>query len=116
MYRLLVLGIVACVSSLSVGCGFGDMSLHEVDPEAAPQHPTWHDHIEPIMYLRCTACHEGGQNDAVFDTCTQLKRRERSFRLTTFEEKSMPPGGADRLSAWEVLAIERWFEQGAPCE
>ncbi len=104
-----------------VGCGFGDRSLEAVDPEAAPLEPTWSADIEPIMHLRCTACHapdaQTGEVDGYgFETCAKLKKNESEFRETTFDEKTMPPGGAERLTAAEVLAVERWFAQGGNCD
>ena len=98
------------ITALLWGCGFGDQTLDEVDPGAAPLEPTWSAHVEPIMYRRCTACHsedaQPGEVDGYgFETCDKLKTHEEEFRESTFEEKTMPPGGAERLTSAEVLRV-----------
>ena len=117
MRRMLVMS--AALTLLS-GC-FGDQTLDQVDPEAAPMHPTWSEHIEPIMYARCTACHAPdampGEVDGYgFETCEKVKRFEEELRESTFIEKTMPPGGAPRMPSWEILTMERWYAQGATCD
>ncbi|MFN3199062.1 MAG: hypothetical protein ACE366_11745 [Bradymonadia bacterium] len=102
-------------------CDAGDATLEEVDPEAAPANPTWSSHVERIMVVRCTACHaedaQSGEAEGYgYETCEKTIRNWEGFVETVVEEKTMPPGGADRLTSAELLTMQRWYEQGAPCD
>lgn len=105
------------------GCGEGTGTLEEVDPEAAPMQPTWSEHIAGILEERCTACHSedsqlGEASGYGYDTCEKTKRSEnwRGLIETGLESKTMPPGGADKITPAEALALTRWWEQGAACD
>lgn len=103
------------------GCGTGDLTIAEADPEAAPAHPTWSMHIEPIMEFHCVACHDpggqaGAQEGYAYHTCEATRRGWGELVETVFEESSMPPGGAMRLQPWEELTLLRWREQGSSCD
>lgn len=97
------------------------MTLEEVDPNAAPQSPTWSSHVHRIMVARCTACHspnaQPGEVDGYsYETCADTRRGWGGIVETVFEEKSMPPGAADRLTSAEILTLKRWRQNGSPCE
>ena len=114
--------LMLCLSALTLwGCGMGDATLDEVDPEAAPANPTWSAHVERIMEVRCTACHDpdaqpGEASGYGFETCEKARRYEDPFIRTAIDEKTMPPGGAERLTSAEALTMLRWYAQGAPCD
>ena len=105
------------------GCGFGDATLEELDPEVVPERPTWSTEIRPLMDLYCTACHaEDAQPGAVgglgYDTCEKTKSRRnwRGIVNSVFESNYMPPGGAPRVTEPHVLMLKRWKRAGFPCE
>ena len=114
-----------CVGALLVliGCGEGAGTLEEVDPEAAPLQPTWSEHISGIMEERCATCHAqesqlGELEGRSYGTCEEVKRPGNWQGLVTtgLERKTMPPGGADKITPAEALALRRWWSQGATCE
>jgi len=111
-------GLVAVVFGFA-GCGLGDASLDEVDPEAAPASPTYEAHIAPIMEDYCTACHgadSGGEGRGVrYDSCAQVVRNWRGLRETALDGRSMPPPTAYVLSSADRLTLERWWEGGHAC-
>ena len=104
-----------CLTAFVVGCGFGDASLDEVDPAAAPESPTYADHIAPIMEDYCTACHGGEGRGVRYDDCAQVVRNWRGLRSTALEGRSMPPPTAYSLSSADRLTLERWWEGGHAC-
>ncbi len=104
-----------------VGCDQGDLDLLDVDPEAAPATPTWSAHVEPILHDRCTACHGdeaqfGAAEGWKVDTCERARAGFHDIWETAAVGRSMPPGGANRLMAWELLTLQRWHEQGGRCD
>lgn len=104
-----------------VGCGTGDLTIEEADPEAAPPTPTWSMHVEPIIEFHCVACHDpngqaGAQEGYAYDTCEATRKGWGGLVETIFEEDSMPPAGAMRLQPWEELTLLRWREQGSTCD
>ena len=112
--------LTACLLTLG-GCAFGDGTLADLDPEAAPARPTYVAHVAPIMARYCTACHApdaqpGEQEGYGYETCAKVRRNWRGVEETVFESSSMPPGGAVRVSAPEKLALARWWAQGGRCE
>lgn len=103
------------------GCQMGSDPLEVVDPNAAPERPTWSTHVKPIMVYYCTACHApdaqtGAQEGYAYDTCDATRRGWDGVREEVFDASSMPPGGAPRLRPWELLTLARWWEQGGTCE
>ena len=119
---LLFRGLVLCLLVLGA-CGEGVGTLDEVDPDAAPLNPTWSEHISGIMEERCAACHAedspvGETEGYGYGTCEKVKQPGNWNGLveTGLEKKNMPPGGADKITPAEALAIERWWEQGATCD
>ena len=92
-----------------------------VDPEAAPEEPTYSEHVSVIMDLRCTACHaedaQPGEAEGYgFDTCAKVKRAWGPLWNTVAVSQTMPPGGAERLTSAELLTLQRWREQGGRCD
>jgi uncharacterized membrane protein len=109
-----------CVALLSA-CVFGDGTLDEVDPAAAPATPSYTAHVAPIMERYCTACHaEDAQPGEVegygYETCAKVRRNWGGIVETTLDSSSMPPGGAVRVSSPEKLALQRWWAQGGRCD
>lgn len=117
---LLLTGALAL--TLGAGCvPAGEGTLLEVDPDAAPARPTYTEHVAPLMEHYCTACHApdaqaGEQEGYGYETCSKVRSNWWPLVETTFEEKTMPPGGAERVTSAHQLTLERWFEQGAPCD
>ncbi len=101
------------------GCAFGSDPLEVVDPAAAPERPTWTQDVQPIMDYYCTTCHSpsGALNVGVsLDTCDNTRRSFGSVWSTAADSKSMPPGGALRVSSYDLLILDRWHAQGATCD
>lgn len=116
--RHLILSAVALAVS---ACAFGDGTLAEIDPAAAPAQPTYFEHIAPIMEAYCTACHAadaqpGEQEGYGYETCAKVRRGWGGIIETVFDSASMPPGGAVRVSEPEKLALARWWAQGGRCD
>lgn len=112
---------VLLAAALLTACGDGTLPLEEVDPDAAPAEPSWSAHVEPILQFHCVACHDpdgpiGAEDGKAFDTCDATRRNWRDLEEAVFEEGSMPPGGAMRLQSYELLILQRWHDQGAPCD
>ncbi len=114
--------IVAMALALVLGaCVAGDGTLEEIDPEAAPLNPTYSQHVAPLMDLYCTACHaEDAQPGEIegygYETCDKVRSGWEDLVETSFIEKTMPPGGAPRITSAHQLLLERWFDNGAPCD
>ncbi len=105
---------------LMTACGGGEGLLEEVDPEAAPANPTYAEHVAPIMDRYCVACHsedaQPGEVDGFgYETCRKVRQNWGSVVWTVFETKTMPPGGAQRVTSVDQLTLQRWYEQGADC-
>ena len=102
-------------------CAFGDGTLADVDPAAAPMQPTYTAHIAPIMVRYCTACHasdaQPGEVEGYgYETCDKVRRNWGSIEETVFEKDNMPPGLGRRVSEPERLALNRWWAQGGMCD
>jgi hypothetical protein len=101
------------------GCGLGDGDLADVDPVAAPLHPTYEAHIAPLMEAYCTACHaagEGGEGGEVrYDGCKWVVRNWAGLRSTALDGRSMPPPTARVLTSADRLTLERWWRDGHAC-
>jgi len=99
------------------GCGWGDRPLSAVDPEAAPQHPSYDD-IQRIVQHDCVPCHGGSVNTQPdLSTCDHIVAHVSDIRRTVLESGSMPPGAWPRLGERDKLMLQRWMEDGAqaPC-
>lgn len=118
-----VLGVWALAMGLSwsIACVSGDAPLSVVDPDAAPRVPAYEAHIAPIMERYCTACHaadaQPGEVDGFgYETCQKVRRNWGGVIWTVFETRTMPPGGAQRVTAADELTLQRWYDQGARCD
>ena len=87
-------------------------------------HPTFSEHIAPIIYKNCTPCHRPGSAGTFnFVTYSDVKKHAKTIALTV-ESRLMPPWPADPsyahfrdekiLSEDEILLIKNWVEQNAP--
>lgn len=99
------------------GCAFGDASLAEVDPGTLPARPTYAEHIRPMMDFYCAACHDpdgqiGAQEGIDLTRYDDIVDEFEEIAEQVFEERTMPPGGARRLSARDEEILARWAEQG----
>ena len=113
--------IVVCVCLGLSACVSGDGTLEQIDPEAAPTVPTYTGHVGPIMDRYCTACHaedaQPGKVDGYgYGTCLEVKENWGSIVWTVYETKTMPPGGAQRMTSADKLTLQRWYRQGAQCD
>jgi hypothetical protein len=124
--------LAALVALAGTACGFGTLSLEEVDPDAIPPNPTYSQDIAPMMDYYCVACHDakgqiGAQGDDKRKAATPYgDDGGEGIDLTSFEgvvgefeeveetilERSMPPGAARRLTARDEAILFRWAEQG----
>ena len=111
--------VVGLLGLTLAASGAGDAALEEVDPAAAPESPTYAEHIAPIMEDYCTACHSAdssGEGGGVrYDTCRDVVRNWRALERTAFDEKTMPPPTAYTLSSADVLTLKRWWEARHVC-
>jgi mono/diheme cytochrome c family protein len=89
-----------------------------------PQQVTWSEHVAPILFQRCVACHR--PNDvAPMSLLTYKEARPwaKSIRQTV-TTRQMPPWDADprygkfsndiSLTDEQVAVVARWVDQGAP--
>lgn len=108
------------------GCAAGDRTLAEVDPQAAPLHPTY-DQVFAIVESNCAPCHGGGSavdkredgegDDLDYASCLGIQNGIDGLRSTVLEGGSMPPGAWPRIAERDKLLLQRWIEDGAcsPC-
>ncbi len=111
--------VVALLPLLACAEGVGPLDV--VDPDAAPAHPTYNTHVAPIVDYYCVSCHSkdaqpGAVDGYAYDSCAQVRDGWHDFYETTVTKKSMPPGGALRVTSTEALILTRWYAQGAECE
>jgi uncharacterized membrane protein len=130
-------GVLALLALAS--CGSGSRSLLEVDPEAAPLHPTYEE-VVGILDRKCVPCHRGGGGLALglsatdraglatpsstaedggdYSTCQGIEAGLGGLLSQGVERETMPPGALPRLTEREKLIIVRWIDQGAcsPCQ
>ncbi len=117
------IGLLLLTCLFALGCGEGDGTLEEVDPLAAPLVPTWSEHVSVILETRCAACHSedsqiGEAEGYGYGDCATTKEPSNWNGLVEsgLKAKNMPPGGADKITPAEELALMRWWEQGAVCD
>src|SRR5262249_38946363 len=86
--------------------------------------PTFSKDVAPIIYARCTPCHQP-DGDRPFGLLTYDDVRRRAQLIATVTAKRyMPPwkpdgdspaiAGSRRLSDAEITTIDRWVKAGAP--
>ena len=91
---------------------------------AAPDAPTFNEHVAPILHAKCAECHRPGQ---VAPFGMHDPAEVQLWAPTIAEavvERRMPPWSADprygewkhdlNLSAGQIAVIRRWAEAGAP--
>lgn len=104
---------LAALAALPAGCGSGDMTLAEADPEAVPQVTSW-EQVFSIFQRECLPCHGKNGQDPPLETCEDIIDSFDRWRAQIFEKNAMPPGAWPRLTSEEKLIIER-FGGDAPC-
>jgi uncharacterized membrane protein len=103
--------IIVFVAAHMPACGSGERPLADVDPNAAPQHPTFAQ-VNTIIQRECTPCHDGKESPPLA-TCEEITE-EIDVAYAEIIGNTMPPGAWPRLSETEKLIIERWIGDGAP--
>ncbi|MCA9672412.1 MAG: hypothetical protein KC503_42755 [Myxococcales bacterium] len=101
----------------TASCGLGDLSIDEADPDSIPADPTYEGEVRPLMRYYCVACHApssqlGTAHDFDYSTYEGTKAGYGGILDTVFEQQSMPPGAARRMSPREEAIVKRWAEQG----
>jgi hypothetical protein len=105
-------------------CALGATSAARADePKPAPlDHVTFSEHIAPIIFTNCTACHRPGEA-APFKLMTyrDVQKRGRTI-LQVVESRYMPPWkpepghgefrDARRLSDQQIALLRRWVQSG----
>lgn len=117
--------LAACVD-------LGTQSYAELEPGDVPAAPTYEEDIRPIIEARCSQCHsrETGtaKGEISYDTydnllpATTSRRGEDEedeegwggIRKKGIDDRSMPPGGMQRITAREEAILLRWAEIGFP--
>lgn len=123
----------AALAGMLSGCGSGDLTLAEADPDAVPADPDF-DLVFSIVQRECTPCHkeegeddegEGAPGRAAAEgedirlvDCLDIVENAEEIYDTTIGNNTMPPGAWPRLTSEEKLVIERWIDNGmkAPCK
>jgi uncharacterized membrane protein len=124
----------AALTGMLSGCGSGDLTLAEADPDAVPADPDF-ELVFSIVQRECTPCHKEGGEDGGDDAparaiaaaegedprlvdCLDIVENAEEIYATTVGNNTMPPGAWPRLTSEEKLVIERWIENGvkAPCK
>lgn len=97
--------------------------------EPAPDSPTWHEHVAPIIVKHCAGCHKEGAIAPFRLDRYQEAKDARQIILRSIEDGTMPPFlahdtdrcspplpwlGDYRLSANQIETIRRWVDNGAP--
>ncbi len=83
----------------------GDKTYEELEPDDLPANPTYTVDIAPLMDLYCNKCHSYNDYFAV-------RYNWESIVLTGIDEKTMPPGGKERISPRDEAIILRWKNNG----
>ncbi len=93
-------------------------------PIAAPEHPTFAEHVAPIVYAECTPCHrDGGSGPFAFTDYEGVQAHATQIAEVT-HGGFMPPWlpdrgdgvfvGARQLTDVERTTLQRWAAQDAP--
>lgn len=90
----------------------------------APQAPTYHKDVAPILFAQCAVCHRPGEGApfALLNYQDTKKRGKLIARVT--QSRQMPPWkagkgdvafrGERRLSDEQIAVLKRWVESGMP--
>jgi mono/diheme cytochrome c family protein len=127
---------LAAVVAVTAGCGSGDLTLDQADPDAVAAQPQW-EQVFSTFQLECAPCHtdnddngedqrtdgsaavsRAGGAEPDLTTCIGIIENLDSSIERIFVSNDMPPGAWPRLSSEERLIIRRWLDQGgqAPCK
>ena len=130
-YLLFMIGmlIIHCVD-------MGSNTYQELEPKDIPNIPTYTEDVQPILARHCLSCHslnnahtDGGLSYDVYLDAISIDRRLEDYpdslphnykagqkyvygwdgiRTTAIEQRSMPPGGLQRLNSREISILTRW--------
>jgi uncharacterized membrane protein len=135
LFRLRILAAAVFLVVLA-GCGSGDLTLEQADPNAVAQAPSW-ESVNAIFQRQCVPCHtddsaaedlrygpDAGANVTAggtspgLETCEAIIENFPECYQRIFVTNDMPPGAWPRLTSEEKLTIQRWFDAGedAPCK
>jgi len=93
-------------------------------PEIKIEHPTFSEHIAPILFQRCAPCHRSGSAGPFsLLTYSDVRKKMKTIRQV-LEDGLMPPWPADTtysrfrdekiITAGEKELVLLWIQQGAP--
>ena len=114
--------VVVWLSFMVSAVGFtscGDEEFGDVDPDVLPAVVSFENHIAPRMNYYCVGCHNkngqlgnaGGWN---LEGYWQTRLAIESIEKVSFEEKTMPPGGARRMTSWDAALFRKWRDEDYP--
>ena len=92
--------------------------------ESAPEVPTFHEHVAPLLWQHCASCHRPGQAGPFSLLTLDDARKHARDIVEVTSRRFMPPWlpeagphafrGDRRLSAREINVLGRWVEAGTP--
>ena len=93
-------------------------------PALAPEHPTFAEHVAPIVYAECTPCHHDGGSGPFSFTDYETVRAHATQIAEVTASGFMPPWlpargdgvfvGARQLTDVQRTTLQRWAAQDAP--
>ena len=92
------------------GCGLGDKTIAEADPELFATPPTYSATIDPILEQSCRPCHGEDSPGGIRMRDYEEVKLHRQAIAEAVRDGSMPPGGAEGLNAVEKELLFRWAE------
>ncbi|MCB9557466.1 MAG: hypothetical protein H6707_15265 [Deltaproteobacteria bacterium] len=112
-------GLFALLFVGFAGCGAGDTSYLDFDPASVPAQPTWANDVLPRLDYYCGACHSPDAQVGLQEGLDLTNYEVAKFALLDIErtamiERSMPPGTAQKMSAYDFAVIKRWDKNGHP--
>ena len=110
---------LAGLALLVCGCGLGDGDVDSLGIGATPAVVTYSQHIMPRMEYYCVACHNpdsslgnGGGWD--FSSYKLVRAAFASITSAAITRRTMPPGGARKLTVDDIAYFRRWESLGFP--
>lgn len=103
---------------------FGLMSAPALaaEPPAVPEKPTFAEHIAPLVFNNCTACHRPGEVAPFSLTSYADTKKKAKTMLRSMQDKQMPPWHPEpghgefrnerRLTAAQIATFEKWVDTG----
>ncbi len=93
-------------------CSYNELSLCETD------NPSFADCVEPIFEKNCIGCHFQNNSDGIMPLTNFQEIQDKVINGTVIEsikrEVGFMPKNGERLTAEEILIIEKWKNNGAP--